>query len=320
MNMTMNQNFQGGIQMDNIEKARSRLINYINDTGKSQAVISKKIGLSPATISQFLNDSYSGDNEEIAMMIDSFLYLQEMRKSYTKAPDFTDSLKNTRKIINTLDYVYANKCTGVVSGVSGCGKTTALKNYQKMMNGVIYIQADATKWSPYSILKLIAKSIDNNLCKGSASDILDNLIEKLTGVDKLIIIDEAQHLKAKAFDTLRVLNDRAEIGVVYAGTPDIIQRMTIGRAKEEFDQVYSRIEYTCNLSNRFKIKEITALFDAFNLDNTVIKCLCNAASQKGDLRYAINLFKVVNSAENGKITVTAIEEAMKRVGKGVQFK
>lgn len=96
--------------------------------------------------------------------------------------------------------------------------------------------------------------------------------------------------------------------------------MTIGRAKEEFDQVYSRIEYTCNLSNRFKIKEITALFDAFNLDNTVIKCLCNAASQKGDLRYAINLFKVVNSAENGKITVTAIEEAMKRVGKGVQFK
>lgn len=306
--------------MDNIEKSRSRLVDYINDTGKSQAVISKRIDLSPATISQFLNDSYSGDNEEIAMMIDSFLYLQEMRKSYTQAPDFTDSLKNTRKIINTLDYVYANRCIGVVSGVSGCGKTTALKNYQKMMNGVIYIQADATKWSPYSILKLIAKSIDDNLCKGSASDILDNLIEKLTGMDKLIIIDEAQHLKAKAFDTLRVLNDRAEIGVVYAGTPDIIQRMTIGRGKEEFDQVYSRIEYTCNLSNRFTIKEMTALFDVFNLDNTVIKCLCNAASQKGGLRYAINLFKVVNSAEKGKITVTAIEEAMKRVGKGVQFK
>lgn len=315
----MNQNFQGGTQMGNVEKARNRLINYINDTGKSQAFIARRIGLSSATISQFLSNSYSGDNEEIAMMIDSFLYLQEMRKSYTKAPDFTDALKNTRKIINTLDYVYANRCTGVVSGVSGCGKTTALKKYQDMMNGVIYIQADATKWSPYSILKLIAKSM-NESCKGSASDILDNLIEKLTGMDKLIIIDEAQHLKSKAFDTLRVLNDRAEIGVVYAGTPDIIQRMTVGRAKEEFDQVYSRIEYTCNLSNRFTIKEITALFNVFNLDNTVIKCLCNAASQKGGLRYAINLFKVVNSAENGKITVTAIEEAMKRVGKGVQFK
>lgn len=305
--------------MDNIEKARSRLIEYIGRTGQSQAAISKRIGLSPATISQFISDSYSGDNEEISMIINSFLYLQEMRSSYTKAPDFTDSLKNTRKIINTLDYVYANRCTGVVSGVSGCGKTTALKNYQKIMNGVIYIQADATKWSPCSILKLISNSMGEP-CKGSSSDILDNLVDKLTGTDKLIIIDEAQHLKAKAFDTLRGLNDRAEVGVIYAGTPDIIQRMTIGRAKEEFDQVYSRIEYTCNLSNRFTTNEISALFSEFNLDNTVIKCLCNAASQKGGLRYAINLFKVVNSAEKGNITVSAIEEAMKRVGKGAQFK
>lgn len=62
------------------------------------------------------------------------------------------------------------------------------------------------------------------------------------------------------------------------------------------------------------------LFDAFNLDNTVIKCLCNAASQKGGLRYAINLFKVANSAEQGNITVATIEEAINRVGKGAQFK
>ncbi len=127
-------------------------------------------------------------------------------------------------------------------------------------------------------------------------------------------------MKARAFDTLRVLNDRAEVGVIYAGTPNIIDRMTIGRAKEDFDQVYSRIEYTCNLSNRFTIKEISSLFDAFNLDNTVIKCLCNAASQKGGLRYAINLFKVANSAEQGNITVATIEEAINRVGKGAQFK
>lgn len=182
------------------------------------------------------------------------------------------------------------------------------------------IQADATKWSPCSILKLIANSILDESCKGSSSDILDRLVNELTGTDRLIIIDEAQHLKARVFDTLRVLNDRAEVGVNYAGTPDVIDRMTIGRAKEDFDQVYSRIEYTCNLSNRFTIKEISSLFDAFNLDNTVIKCLCNAASQKGGLRYAIKLFKVANLAEQGNITVAAIEEAMKRVGKGAQFK
>lgn len=305
--------------MDKIEKTRSRLREYISSTGQSQAVISKRIGLSTATISQFLNGSYSGDDEGTAKKIDSFLFLEGIRTTYAKAPSFTDSLKNTQKITDTLDYVYANRCTGVVSGVSGCGKTTALKNYQKLMNGVIYIQADATKWSPCSVLKLIAKSM-GKVPKGSASDILDNLVDELTGTDRLIIIDEAQHLKAKAFDTLRVLNDRAEVGVVYAGTPDIIDRMTKGRGKEEFDQVYSRIEYTCNLSNRFTIKEITTLFSEFNLDKTVIKSLCNAASNKGGLRYAINLFKVANTAEQGNITEYAITEAMNRVGKGEQYR
>ncbi|MCM1270038.1 MAG: hypothetical protein NC247_05355 [Ruminococcus flavefaciens] len=33
-----------------------------------------------------------------------------------------------------------------------------------------------------------------------------------------------------------------------------------------------------------------------------------------------NLFKVANSAEQDNITVADIEEAMKRVGKGAQFK
>lgn len=251
--MIMNLDFQGGIQMVNIEKTRNRLKNYISSSGQSQAIISKRIGLSPPLISQFLNGVYSGDNEENAMKINSFLDLQEMRSDYIKAPQFTDALKNTRKISIALDYVYSNKCTGVVAGVSGCGKTTALKNYQKLMNGVIYIQADATKWSSCSVLKLIAKSMEIEP-KGSASDILDNLVDKLTGTDRLIIIDEAQHLTARAFDTLRALNDRAEVGVIYAGTPDIIKRMTIGRAKEDFDQVYSRIGYTCNLENRFTQK------------------------------------------------------------------
>ncbi|MDE5935920.1 MAG: AAA family ATPase [Ruminococcus sp.] len=225
---------------------------------RTQAVIAKRICLSTATVSQFLSDSYSGDNTEIAMKINSFIDLQEMRTAYTKAPQFTDKIRNTRKIINTLDYVYANRCTGIVSGVSGSGKTTALKSYQKIMSGVIYIQADTTKWSPCSILKLIAKSM-NKECRSSSSDILDWIVDELAGTDRLIIIDEAQHLKARAFDTLRVLNDRAEVGVIYAETPDIIKRMTIGREKEEFDQVYSRIEYTCNLSNRFNINEIAAL-------------------------------------------------------------
>ncbi|MGN0584934.1 MAG: AAA family ATPase [Ruminococcus sp.] len=302
--------------MNDIDKARDKLICYINRTGQSQAVIAKKIGISPTTVSQFLSETYTGDNAEIASKIESFIYLQAMREHYAKAPSFTDKLRNTRKITAALDYVYANRCTGVVSGVSGCGKTTALKNYQKIANGVVYVQADATKRSPCSVLKLISKAMGEP-CKGTASDTLDKLIDNLTGTDRLIIIDEAQHLTSRAFDTLRALNDRAEVGVIYAGTPDIIKRMTVGRATEEFDQVYSRNGYTCNLENHFTLEEVSILFSEFNLDKTVIEYLFNAASKKGGLRYAVNLFKLASAKASGNIQVHHLKEAVQRVGVGM---
>lgn len=302
--------------MNDIEKARDKLICYMNRTGQSQAAIAKKIGISPTTVSQFLSESYIGDNAEIASKVESFIYLQTMREHYTKAPSFTDKLRNTRKITAALDYVYANRCTGVVSGVSGCGKTTALKNYQKIANGVVYVQADATKRSPCSVLKLISKAMGET-CKGTSSDTLDKLIDNLTGTDRLIIIDEAQHLTSRAFDTLRALNDRAEVGVIYAGTPDIIKRMTVGRATEEFDQVYSRNGYTCNLENNFTFEEVSVLFSEFNLDKPVIEYLFNAASKKGGLRYAVNLFKLASAKASGNIQVHHLKEAVQRVGVGM---
>ncbi|MDE5935921.1 MAG: hypothetical protein K2G83_00730 [Ruminococcus sp.] len=51
----------------------------------------------------------------------------------------------------------------------------------------------------------------------------------------------------------------------------------------------------------------------------MLKCLCSAASQKGGLRYAVNLFKVANSAEQGNISVNALMQAMQRVGKVEQL-
>ncbi len=301
--------------MNSIEQTCQRLAEYLNQTGQTQAAISRKISLSTATISQFLSGSYTGDNQEVSVKISSFLDLQEMREDYINAPAFTDQLKNTRKINIALDYVFANRCMGVVAGVSGCGKTTALKNYRKIMNGVVYIQADATKWSPCSILRLILKSMGVTY-KGSASDILDKLVKELSGTDKLIIIDEAQHLRPKAFDTLRALNDRAEVGVIYAGTPDIIDRMIAVRTREDFDQIYSRIGYTCHLKNRFSEDEIAALFAGFNLDKMVIKYLCKAASQKGGLRYMVNLFKVAAAQKSSTLTVEALEAAAQHVGVG----
>ena len=72
---------------------------------------------------------------------------------------------------------------------------------------------------------------------------MQRIITKLSGTNSLIIIDEARHLTTKAFDTIRAINDKAHIGIVYAGNPEILRRM-YGRQEEELDQLYSRVR-TC---------------------------------------------------------------------------
>ena len=84
---------------------------------------------------------------------------------------------------------------------------------------------------------------------------LDILIDELTDPNKLIIIDEAQHLTERSFNTLRALNDSAKIGLIYAGTPDIFSRM-YGRHEAEYDTIHSRIGYICKLKNRYTEEDI----------------------------------------------------------------
>ena len=304
--------------MDNaISLARSKLLNHMALVKKSQAAVSRELGISAGTLSQFISGTYIGSNEDVAQKIIQYLEREEERKRYTANPAFTEDLKNTKLVMSALSYVQTVGGVSTIVGSAGCGKTTALQHYAEHNNGVIYVQLDATKGSPRAVLKLITKAIGGNV-KGSASDMLDKLIEEFTGTNKLIIIDEAQHLTERSFDTVRALNDKAGVSLAYSGTPDIRNRM-VGRQKEELDQVYSRIGYDCELKNKYKQEEINSLFKDYNLDEDVLKTLYNISSRKGGLRLAINLFKLANDLAimNGqKVNSSYLQTAAKRVGTG----
>ena len=47
-------------------ETRAALVDFMERSGKSQRQISRETGLSQSVISQFLNDCYEGDNEEVA--------------------------------------------------------------------------------------------------------------------------------------------------------------------------------------------------------------------------------------------------------------
>ena len=302
---------------DSVNSAITQLNEYMSATGKSQSAISKELGISAGTLSQFLNSTYIGLNEDIAEKVHQFLEREHERSLYTANPKFKYDLENTELVFTGLSYVHSRGGIATIVGSAGSGKTTALQQYAKENNGVIYVQMDATKSSPRSVLKPISKAMGKDV-RGSASDLLDTLIDEFKGTSRLVIIDEAQHLTERSFDTVRALNDKAGIGLVYSGTPDIRNRM-VGRKKEELDQVYSRIVYDIKLKNRYKLSEIKSLFSDYNLDEDVLKGLHNISSRKGGLRLAINLFMLANdmAVQNGDvISLAYLNVASKHIGTG----
>ena len=293
--------------LNDVNQTRQRLTDYISTIKRKQAAISKELGLSTGTLSQFLKGNYAGSNEDVARKAEQFLELERQRQC----------LRNTQLVYSTLEYLRVTNHIALIIGAAGSGKTTALKHYADENNGVIYVQADVTKGSPRAALNLIVKAMGLKK-RGTSSEMLDTLIDELADTNRLIIIDEAQHLTERSFDTLRALNDRAGVGLVYAGTPDILNRM-YGRHEAEFDQVHSRIGYICKLNNRYTQNDIQYIFSDFNLDKTIVKRLYNVSSRKGGLRIAINIFRLASDiakTSGEELTVQHLEYAAKNVGSG----
>lgn len=271
-----------------VQEARKKLMEYMERSNRTQGAAARELGISSATLSLFLKDRYTGNNEEIAERIEQFLGMEQRRNSLSQKPGICLELGNTNDI---LEKVYVAQTTGdilLIYGDAGCGKTTALQYYAKHNKNVIYVEADVTNSSYRSMLCLIAEEL-GEAERGATSTIMRKIIRKLKGSSAVLIIDEAQHLAPKAFDTIRALNDKAGIGIVYAGNPSIKKRM-YGRKQDDFDQVYSRIGFHCPLSNRYSVGDIQAIFKDYGLDEECITYLRRIAQRKGGLRIMVKQY------------------------------
>ena len=292
-----------------------QLENSMKQNGKTQAQTARQLGISKTTLSLFLSGSYAGNNEEIAEKIKQYLSLDTVRESLAKEPEICLTLSNTEQILEKVHIAHATNDILLLYGSAGCGKTTALKYYAKNNNGVVYVEADVTTNSHRSILSLILESLGEQP-KGATSDMMRMLIAKLKDTDKLIIIDEAQHLTTKTFDAIRALNDKAHVGIVYSGNPSILNRM-YGRSAEELDQVHSRIGYQCPLKNNYSLNDIEMVFKKQNLPQNCIQYLHKVSTRKGGLRVMVKQYKLAANiaiALNEEFKTEFLDEAAKRMG------
>jgi DNA transposition AAA+ family ATPase len=176
----------------------------------------------------------------------------------------------------------------LVRGDAGAGKTTALEYYTKNNTGVIFVTADSCTDSPTAVLNLIAEEIGLKAIN-SKSRIMKALISSLSGTNRLIIIDEADHLSMDALQAIRNLNDKAKVGIVLSGNNKLYIQMVAGSRGGEYDQIRTRIITRVKVSNNYSVEEIQAIFP--DIDRDCAGLLLKLSSRES-LRTAKEIYQI----------------------------
>lgn len=93
-----------------VDQTRQRLTDYISAAKRSQSAVAKELGISGAALSQFLNGSYIGSNEDIAEKAEQFFDLDRKRKLCTPSPKFTKELIEAKLVDSLADWnAYRNR-------------------------------------------------------------------------------------------------------------------------------------------------------------------------------------------------------------------
>lgn len=221
----------------NPSEVAQRLRAHMADTGRSQVTVSKAVGLSNTVISTYLTGNYKGNIPDTEAKIVQYLEDQAQRASRIEISGEVVQTKALVHITAALDSAARDEDMIVVTGPSGAGKTTTLKLYARQHTAAILIEADPG----YTSVALFAELCDKLglPAKGSLHDLLQRVVEKLSGSGRLIIIDEAEQLPYRALEMIRRVHDKAGVPVALIGMPRL--KKNLQGDQNHYAQLWSRV-------------------------------------------------------------------------------
>lgn len=294
------------------ENTIKKLTDYMEISGKTQKQVSKETDLSTAVISQFLKGTYSGNNEEIDRIIRKYLELVEKRKFNIDCVRYYDNLQNTKITNFVCTYAHQHNDIALVCGDAGAGKTTALEHYRDNNIGIVMVTANSCTSSAVAVLKLISQKIGKSM-NGRKDILMTELVNYFMDTNRLIIVDEADHLTMAAVQALRNLNDEAHVGIVLSGNDKLYNQMVSGAKCSELQQLRSRILVRRRVVNDYTIEEFRNIFP--DVDNECLGYLIQLA-RKESLRTSIKLLKFTY-ALNPSVSVKTLAEVKKELAEGL---
>lgn len=104
---------------------------------------------------------------------------------------------------------------GVVHGFSGFGKTFAA-TYAANRNRALYVEAGSS-WTRAKLLDSLLLELGQP-CQGTIADRMDRVIRALAETDRLLILDEFDHLVSRGLvELVREIHDKAGAAIILIG-------------------------------------------------------------------------------------------------------
>lgn len=205
--------------------------------------LARQVGdMSTATLSQWLNEKYKGDNTRIAERLEMWLRGLEdrigVRTMQAAAPAFQRT-QTSERIWSMMMVAQRAPTMVVAAGVPGVGKTMTAKAYAAENTNVWLATMDPTVVTPAQVLAEIGRSMRIDV--GNANTLRDRLGERMEGAQGLLIIDEAQHANPKALDMIRSLHDRYGVGIAFLGNYGLFAATSAPSKTHGFAQFYRRV-------------------------------------------------------------------------------
>jgi hypothetical protein len=260
-------------QLSYISEVQDRLEEFCkaNKTVTNSA-IARATNYSTSYISQFRSKKFPIESTlpEITAAIENFLNNesntteQNVGKGTLKFA-MTNAAQSTFKIAN---YAMTEGKIGVITGVPGCGKTIAAKQYHIKNPTSIMIEVTPL---------VTTRSLLEDICKGlkipvtfadsgrgakqlTKNELFNACVTKLEGTKRLLEIDESENLNVACLEIIRRLQDFTDIGILLSGTSKLLDRLR-GQRKE-LQQLYSRI----GIQKEIKLLELSDIKAILNIN------------------------------------------------------
>ena len=295
----------------NEQQAREAIIQYRDATGKSQSEIAKELGISSGQLSAFIGGTYKAPHTVIPK-IGALLEKNESRKLAPEAPAFAETTVS-RQVMDVIEYCHLQGKLGVVYGDAGIGKTMGILRYCEQNPMALHITASPVFATMSGMNDLLCEK--TGIRERNARRIYQELVNRLRGSGRVIIIDEAQHLTKKTLEHLRSISDETGVGICFVGNEEVYSRLK-GTGKADFAQIFSRIAIRRPvLLGSIRKVDVEKIFFGKDLDENSMDFLYKIAKTRYGIRGAVNVY-VAAAALFGKVDSAAIVRVAREMNIG----